>query len=354
MFRYLKAIVAAKRLLTLGGKMTGEIEVLDVRQDQGAEYFVLPYNADTKPDGIQSLFWDSRSGHDLVESLEIAENKTRKYRLIRSFGKQLKKGDKVWLSGWLGENPEDLGLVGVIEIALPNGTLAYFQEAGDNWVIHVHGRNASRAETLRNFKTINNLGFSQLSISFESDPLPAGLGSRRSKLGTTEWLELEAVIRFAYQRGANKIILFGFSLGAMVTGECLRRSSLGQSVAALILDSPLIDFEATLNLQAAKAGQSPRFGSYGLSLITSSRLFRFIGLGIESIPNLVRPLGVPALVFYSQTDGYVSMDRIPQLQALNPQSEFVHFPYGRHCRLYNQDPALYDEKLTSFLTRFQI
>lgn len=354
MFRYLKAIIAAKRLLTLGGKIDGDLEVIDVRQEDGRNYFTLPYNADTKPDGVQSLFWDSRSGHALVESLEIVERKTRNYRLIRNYGTNLKEGDKVWLSGWLGETPQDFGLVGVRDVALPNGTLAYLQEAGDSWVIHVHGRNTSRAETLRNFQTINSLGFSQLSISFESDPLPNGLGTRRSKLATMEWRELESAISFVYKMGAKKVILLGFSLGAMIAGECLRRSSLGPSIAGLILDSPLIDFESTLNLQGTKAGQDNRFGSYGLSLITSSSLFKLLGLGTDYIPTLVRPLGVPALVFYSQTDGYVSMDRMPQFQALNPQAEFVYFADGRHCRLYNQSPALYDAKLVSFLTRFQI
>ncbi len=354
MFRYIKSLIAAKRLFTLGGPIEGEIPILGKVVDGSSVILVLPANADTNPPGIQSMFWDSRKGHALVEAMHLPDVSTRGFRILKLYGKQPEIGDRVWLSGWLGEQPSDFGLKDVSEISMPNGTSAYFSAGDDNWVIHVHGRNASRAETLRNFATIDGLGFSQLSIALESDPPPAGLGEARSHLGTTEWKQVESAIRFAYQRGSKRIVLFGFSLGAMITGECLRRSSLGQTVAAVVFDSPLIDFESTLNLQAIKAGQKNDFGSYGLRMIQSSRVFRFLGLGLESIPSLVRPLGRPALILYSETDGYVSMELIPKMRSLNPQAEFVNFQGGRHCRLYNQDPDGYNKALVSFLEKVRI
>lgn len=352
MIRYLKAMIAAKRLVTLGGKIEGEIPVLRVWNEGELVKLALPIGPDTLPAGLQSMFWDSREGHSLVFPVEESSSSERIYSVQRNFGKQVNKGDKVWLSGWTGEVPQDFNLKDVYEVSLSNGTLAYRMDAGSKWVVHVHGRNASRAETLRNFKAIHQTGFTQLSISLESDLKPSGLGTRRSALATIEWKEVETAIRYAYGQGAEQVVLFGFSLGAMIIGECLRRSSLGQSVAAVVFDSPLIDFESTLELQALKAGQPKGFANYCLSQMVTSRLFRVFGLGIPYLPTLIRNLGRPALIFYSDVDGYVSMEKIPLLQALNKSGVFVRFPGGRHCRLYNQEPERYTNELVKFLKQF--
>ncbi|MEY4655677.1 MAG: hypothetical protein RL523_1076 [Actinomycetota bacterium] len=352
MLAFIKSIVAAKRLLRLGGSIQGEIPVLDHYVDGQQAFLTLPTNEDTLPAGKQSMFWDSREGHALVEPITTDSHSVRCYRVLKQFGKEPSVGDKVWLSGWLGERPEDFGLVGVRDQKMPNGTMAYLAVAGPTWVIHVHGRNASRAETLRNFATIAALGFSQLSISLESDRPPDGLGIHRSYLGTREWTQVESAIRYAYGNGASRIILFGFSLGAMIIGQCLQRSALGQSVAGVVFDSPLIDIESTLRLQAEKAGERPNFASYGIRKILRSRIFRLLGLGLEYLPSLIVPLGRPALVLYSATDGYVCMQRIPEMSGPNPQGIFINFPGGRHCRLYNQNPERYSSALTNFLEQF--
>lgn len=349
MLKYMKSVFAAKRLLRLGGPIYGEIPILECFSDGESSYITLPACEDTWPRGDQSMFWDNRQGHALVAAVVSEDPGIRRYRVLRNYGKNPKPGDKVWLSGWLGEKPEDFGLVGVVDQRMPNGTVAYFQSGGPKWVIHVHGRNASRAETLRNFQTIKELGYSQLSISLESDLKPDGLGIRRSYLGTKEWVQVESAIRFAYANGAQRIVLFGFSLGALIIGQCLQRSALGQSVAGAVFDSPLIDVEGTLKLQAMKAGESPNFASYGFSKILHSPVFRFLGLNLESSPSLITCLGRPALVFYSASDGYVSMQRIPEMKALNPQTAFIEFPGGKHCRLYNQEPERYTKALTQFL-----
>jgi len=67
---------------------------------------------------------------------------------------------------------------------------------------------------------------------------------------------------------------------------------------------------------------------------------------------LIRSLGRPALIFYSDVDGYVSMEKMPLLQALNKSGVFVSFPGGRHCRLYNQEPERYSSELVKFLKQF--
>ena len=353
MLKLIKALFAAKRLVTLGGSIEGEIRVLDTFRKEDVEYVVLPSSADTLPGGQQSMFWNSRSGHALVEPISRSNSENRVFRVIRNYGSEISPGSKVWISGWIGQTPEDFGLSGVEQVPMPNKTLAYQQLKGHSWVIHVHGRNASRAETLRNFRAIGECGYSQLSISLESDAKPDGLGTTRSNLGLTEWHQVEMAVRYVQSRGAKAIVLLGFSLGAMIIGQFIKHSSYAENISGVVFDSPLIDFESTMALQARKAGESEQLAKYLLLKMKSSRLFRYFRLGVPEIPTLLTPIAKPLLVFYAMTDGYVSMDRMPQLQFLNPHGNFVHFQNGRHCRLYNQEPERYTKELVSFLKQVE-
>ncbi|NBW73831.1 MAG: hypothetical protein EBR26_05475, partial [Microbacteriaceae bacterium] len=324
-----------------------------VQSGENGLVVALPLNSDTQPAGLHSMFWDNRTGHSLVRALPITEQDSRRFEVVRDFGKPVKVGDLVWLSGWNGDQPEDFGLHGVSEVALPNGTSAYYSAGSKVWVIHVHGRTATRSEPLRNFTTISTLGFSQISISHETDEPPLGLGKRRSYLGAKEWLQVEAAVNYAISHGATRVVLFGFSLGAMFIGEFLRKSPLADIVESVVFDSPLIDFESTLNLQSLRAGFDATLGSYGLQLMQDSRIFRLFGLHQPEIPTLLRDVGKPGLVFYSAQDGYVSMQRIPMLAELNPDFRFVSFANGKHCRLYNQEPERYTKELLSFLEDYR-
>ena len=353
MFRFLKAFIAARKFLYLGSPLKGTIPVQSVVRGGNRTVVSLPLNSDTQPDGLHSMFWDNRTGHSQVLALPISGEPTRSFAVVRDFGKQIKVGDMVWLSGWNGEEPEDFGLQNVSDVILPNGTSAYYSPGSTAWVIHVHGRTATRSEPLRNFAAIHDLGFSQLSISHETDEPPLGLGKRRSHLGTQEWIQVEEAISYAVAHGARRVVLFGFSLGSVFIGEFLRRSKAESIVGAVVFDSPLVDFESTLNLQSIRAGFDATLGSYGLQLMRESRIFRLFGLHQAEIPTLLRNLSKPGLVLYSPQDGYVSMQRIPFLAEMNPEFRIVAFANGKHCRLYNQEPERYTKELISFLEDYR-
>ncbi|MFM8926683.1 MAG: hypothetical protein ACKOFA_00560, partial [Rhodoluna sp.] len=291
--RFIKAAVAARRFLYLGSPLRGDIPVLKVLLDGSKTIIELPLNADTLPEGKHSLFWNDRNGHNLVMALPLTSNAVRSFEVLQSFGQKINPGDKVWLSGWNGQRPEHFGLNAVLDIKLSNNTSAYLQKGGKSWVIHIHGRTATRAEALRNFEAIQSLGFSQIAISHETDKPPLGLGTKRSYLGASEWKQVEIAVRYALDAGAEKIVLFGFSLGAIFIGEFLRNSVLADRIAGVIFDSPLIDFESTLNFQAKRAGYDSTLGSYGLELIQNSRVFRLLGLHQEAIPSLLRTINKP-------------------------------------------------------------
>ena len=348
MFRNLIALIAASRVVRMTLPTKGDIPVLAI--SSGEKIVVtLPVNPDTSMNGTQSMFFANRSGHLVVKPLARSGTRTRDFEVIRSYSDLPGAGERVWLSGWLGTVPEDFGIDQYEELSMPNGTKAWLIPGGSDWIISVHGRKANRGECLRVAPLLNNLGFSNLIISHETDKPPAGLGIRRSNLGLTEWKEVESAVAFAIKNGAKSVTLYGWSLGSLFIGEYLKRKSPEVQIAKVIFDSPLLDFPSTIRLQSMNAGYSPEFGALVLEKLKSSLILRILDLRRKEAPDLIHNLNTPCLVFYSQLDGYVSMSRIDEFQSSNTNAHLEHFVGARHCRLYNQDSVRYEKAISDFL-----
>lgn len=348
MFRNLLAVIAASRMVRMRAPIAGDIPIQGISIAEKT-LITLPLNPDTAVDGEQSMFFNNREGHVLVKPLPRTNPRERKFEVLRNFRTLPKPQDRVWLSGWLGETPTDFGINDFSEVSLPNRTLAWLIPGGESWVINVHGRKAARAETLRVAPIFQKLRFTQLVISHVTDPKPSGLGTRTSNLGVTEWRQVAEAVEYARTHGAKQIVLYGWSLGCLLIGEYLRNSDNAEDVVRVIFDSPLLDYPSTVRLQAINAGFPAAFADLVLHKLKTSWILKALGLQKKSFPDLIHSLGRPVLVFYSQLDGYVSMNRIEDFVTLN-EVALEHFVGGRHCRLYNQDPTRYTKAIEKFLS----
>jgi len=344
------------------GPLAGEFKILRVYKDGGDTFFELPSNSSTRSKGTSSLFWDSRRGHALVQRIESTDLATSLFRLQSLYSKTLPKaGEIVWLSGWLGNKPEHFNLEkDIAEVRLPNGTLGWlYPKDSQRWVIHVHGRRAQMGETLRNFEQFAKLGFSQLTISMATDAKPYGLGKLKSTLGETEWREVEQAVEFAVAAGAKKIVLFGWSQGAMITGTYLKRAKDTSVISGVVFDSPLLDYRATMQLHAKKQGFDEQAGDSVIEAIANSKALRLLGysnINCDEL-SLVRkalPVAKPMLVFFSSSDGYVAIDEVYKLPQLNQEVTLVEFSEAGHCRLFNQDTEKYQQAISMWLRELQI
>jgi alpha-beta hydrolase superfamily lysophospholipase len=221
---------------------------------------------------------------------------------------------------------------------------------GDTWVVLVHGRGGARREALRILPALHALGLPQLVITYRND-----VGAPRSPdgyyhLGDTEWEDVEAAARFAVERGARRIVLFGWSMGGAVTGAFLDRSVEASRVAAVVWDAPLVDWRATLRQQARNRRLPP-----GLSPLASAVTSRRIGIDFDRFdmrrnPPAARP---PTLVVHSTGDTAVPVTASRALAAAAPALDwplrYLEVPVVEHTASWNADPAAYEHAVAAFL-----
>lgn len=147
----------------------------------------------------------------------------------------------------LGLDHADVDVPGELG-ALP----AWFVPAArDTWVITVHGLGTTREHPMVVMPFLHRNKLPVLDLGYRGDlgapESPDGLGH----LGESEWRDLDAAIRYALRYGARRVVLHGWSTGATMALHALERSALADRISGLVLDSPVLDWHATLRALAA-------------------------------------------------------------------------------------------------------
>lgn len=221
---------------------------------------------------------------------------------------------------------------------------------GGDWVVAVHGRGSSRREALRIMPALHDAGMHQLVISYRNDAVAPTAPDRRYHLGDTEWQDLEAAVAYVLDRGARRVVLLGWSMGAAIGGAFLGRSRLARRVAAVVWDAPLLDWRSTLRLQAANR-------HLPAPLVGPALAFTGLRIGIDvdrfdliRNPPAVRP---PTLVVHSDGDTSVP---IADSRALAAAADRLGWPLRyrevagvEHTASWNADPGRYERDVTGFL-----
>ncbi len=142
------------------------------------------------------------------------------------------------------------------DVAIPSelGVLPAWLVEGDHdrWAIFVHGKGANRREALRMLPAVQGAGLTSLVITYRNDIEAPPSDDGFYHYGETEWRDLEAAAQYALDHGANELVLVGYSMGGGIVMSFLDRSPLAERVQALVLDSPMLDFSATVDHGARK------------------------------------------------------------------------------------------------------
>ncbi|MEU8528826.1 MULTISPECIES: alpha/beta hydrolase [Streptomyces] len=236
-----------------------------------------------------------------------------------------------------------------VEIPGELGTLPAWHVAGprSTWVITLHGLGTTRQHPLNLLPFLRRHQIPVLMPAYRGDPgapsSPDGLGH----LGESEWRDVDAAIRHAVRHGAQKVVLHGWSTGATMALHAAVGSGLRERVAGLVLDSPVLDQEATLRaLAAARRTPAPL-----LPLAVRAARSRS-GLHGEPLQESTDPqaLRVPALLFHGPDDTLAPWEPSRELAALRPDLVTLRsVPHAPHAAMWNADPTRYEEALRRFL-----
>ncbi|THA66662.1 hypothetical protein E6R60_32205 [Streptomyces sp. A0642] len=238
------------------------------------------------------------------------------------------------------------------EVEIPGelgGLPAWFVPAPrETWVIAVHGLGTTREHPLNVTGFLHEQQLPVLDLAYRGDRgaprSPGGL----THLGESEWRDLDAAIRFAVRYGAEQVILYGWSTGASMALHACVNSALRDRISGLVLDSPVLDWQATLRALAAARGVPAALLPLAVRAAQGQTGLHGARLLDTSLPLV---LHVPTLIFHGPDDTLAPWRPTRELAARRPDLIALHaVPQAPHAAMWNAEPARYEETLRRFLT----
>lgn len=349
----------ARKLTAPIGPRTFSLVLRNVEQDGDQLRVVLDRTKDTEAVGIYNL-WFERGGWVQLGD-EIQDRGPRLLaRTVTGVSESLvlNAGDRVSWSGIYFATPADAGLdAREINIETKAGPAPAWQINGDasTWAIHIHGLGSPRAGTLRGVRVATEIGLTSLVVSYRNDGEGPNVGTGRSTLGATETAEVEAAVSYAVLHGAERIVLFGWSMGAVIALQLAHRSTYAPLISGLVLDSPVLNWAEVIKANCKRAGLPRNSGMLAIPWLTISPLALILGLPAE-LPlgemNWVRRsnmLSIPTLILHGEQDDSVLADESRALHAKRPDVVALELFDASHTLNWNADSERWRKLVSDWL-----
>ena len=224
----------------------------------------------------------------------------------------------------------------------------YLPGVRDLCVIAVHGFGADREQVLPLLPLFDRLKVPVLAVTYRNDEgaprSPDGIGH----FGETEWRDVEAAIRLVVDSGGQRVLLYGWSIGATMVLQAAVRSSWREVVRGMVLDSPVLDWNETVRRQATRRGVPNALAELGARAAEGRA-----GVDPAAIDRLALGDGidVPVLLLHSVDDTVAPVGPSRRLaQRRDDLVLYEEFTEAEHEALWNADSHRYEETLRRFLT----
>jgi pimeloyl-ACP methyl ester carboxylesterase len=226
---------------------------------------------------------------------------------------------------------------------------------GAHWAVHIHGLGSRRAGTLRGVDVATRQGLTSLVVSYRNDREGQVTGSGRPTLGAAETDDVRAALRYARARGARSFTLIGWSMGAAIALQLAADAEFRGAVDALVLDSPVIDWTATIKANCARAGLPSWFGLLARPWLRIGPLARVVGLE-ASVPlerfdwiSRAADLSVPTLILHGVQDSSAPFADSQRLADLRPDLVQLESFESEHTMTWNSDSERWQRAVGEWL-----
>lgn len=356
------AVVLARRVVTPVPE-PAEPVVVERLQREGDGTIAWIRGEDADLPGRYSLLFDGDAGHARLGPVLTTSRAGRSgavaRRVVGIDRGSLREGVRGRLTGWWYTDPAELGL--------RTERIAFETELGEawawlvhprrarkrRWAVHVHGRGARPEEAIRGVAPLAEAGITSLVISYRNDVgAPAGEHGRYGN-GLAETRDVDAAIAEAVRRGAERITLFGWSMGGTAALLSATRGAHADLVDGVILDSPGLDWTELLRHQADTMRVPRAITDAGLSLLGRGIVRAGVAGGIPfdelSPERFARELRVPVLIHASDSDTFVPSAAAHRLAAASPELVQLRLTAdAEHVRLWNVDPEGWESETARF------
>ena len=312
-------------------------------------------DAETEKNIALSAIWGVTNGSDYAQLGDVvSESDTGVIREHNSLVGELRVGDSVSLER--SAFPHDpLAAHGLqyedVVIPAPLGSIGawHINADSDVWAVLVHGRTSNRETSLKILDDLADLEVHSLTIDYRNDVNAPASKSGYYDYGTTEWEDVEAAVQYALDNGADKILLFGYSMGGGIVTNYQLRSDLAGHTAGMFLDAPMLNFGRTLDKGAEERGV-PAPITFFAKLFTNMRF----GINWSELDFLSRAeeLTVPIMLVHSDIDDTVPIETSIEFAAALPSLvEFHTFSDVPHVASWNGYSDEYESLLRGFVER---
>ncbi|MFD4944161.1 alpha/beta hydrolase [Streptomyces sp. NPDC058409] len=317
----------------------------------------LPATTDSRYTGTFGLIWqDKETGqrhHGTLGPVLASDDDTVTRELTADTPPVPGAKAKVIVTVWNSDPKQALGL-DYQDVTYPGklGPMPAWFLPGTNttWVIQVHGLGAGRAAGLRTMPQLHDLGHPVLDITYRNDPGAPRDSSNTRHFGDTEWRDLDAAVRYARDHGATGVVLLGHSMGGGIVETYLQRAADTSAVRAVVLDSPALDYHATLDTIVAGLGLPAPVAALEAGIVGLRSDVDFDDVDALAANQRTGGPKQPVLLFHGTGDTVVPYATSAEFAHDWPNKvRLVTVERASHTGAWNADPNAYAKELAAFL-----